>query len=308
MTEVLRGLPAKAATDRVGDLHPLSRRHRLGGHRRGRRPRRLGRPGAPGVPVGLLQRAFPGSFARGELFNPVAATGDSRISGTFASLAGLEAALEAGDPGLVDDAIARIRLGHALIMAWDGVPLIYMGDELGLLNDRSYVDDPAHVGGQPLAPPSGAWTGRRPNGATDRSTVEGRIFADLVRPDRRPSRHAPAPRGDAARRRRDSGDPGVLAHCPTSPGRYLDWRSTTSLRHAGRWIPRSDRRRRRPRLSISWTVRRWRSTRSGGAARRTVACPSQAARMRGVALDFALPLRRRLVAARAVGSYATLSP
>ena len=122
--------------------------------------------------------AYPGSFARGALFNPVAATGDSRISGTFASLAGLEAAGEAGDPRLVDDALARIRLGHALIMAWDGVPLIYMGDELGLLNDYGYVDDPDHAADnrwlhRPVLDWAAAARRHRPE------TVEGRIFADL---------------------------------------------------------------------------------------------------------------------------------
>lgn len=121
---------------------------------------------------------FPGSFARGALFSHVPETGDSRISGTFASLAGLEAALEAGDPDLVVDAIARIRLGHALIMAWDGVPLIYMGDELGLLNDRSYADDPDHLSDnrwlhRPVMDWEIARRRRRPG------TVEGRIFADL---------------------------------------------------------------------------------------------------------------------------------
>lgn len=81
---------------------------------------------------------FPGTFAVGEVFQHNPATGDSRISGSFASLAGLERALDLGDPGQVDLAIARILLGHALIMGWDGLPLLYMGDEIGILNDRSY--------------------------------------------------------------------------------------------------------------------------------------------------------------------------
>ena len=29
-------------------------------------------------------------------------------------------------------------MGHALIASFGGVPLIYMGDEIGLLNDHSY--------------------------------------------------------------------------------------------------------------------------------------------------------------------------
>ena len=45
---------------------------------------------------------FPGSFARGEVFQDNPVTGDRRTSGTMASLAGLEDALAAGDDTLVD--------------------------------------------------------------------------------------------------------------------------------------------------------------------------------------------------------------
>lgn len=85
---------------------------------------------------------FPGSFARGKRFQNNSETGDSRISGTLASLAGLEAAITADDPTDIDMAIDRIVLGNALILAWDGLPLLYMGDEIGLLNDHSYQDHP----------------------------------------------------------------------------------------------------------------------------------------------------------------------
>ncbi len=123
---------------------------------------------------------FVGSFARGEVFQFVPATGDSRISGTFASLAGLESALDAGDPALVTAAIERIRLGHALIMAWDGLPLLYMGDELGLRNDWTYVTDPEHrADNRWLHRPRMDWeaAGRRHR----RGSIEARIHADLRR-------------------------------------------------------------------------------------------------------------------------------
>ena len=87
----------------------------------------------------------PGSFARGLVFLYNPATNDRRISGTLASLAGLEAALESRDEGSITDAVARILLLHAVILGFGGVPLLYMGDEVGLLNDYSYVDDPAHA-------------------------------------------------------------------------------------------------------------------------------------------------------------------
>ena len=159
--------------------------------------------------------AFPGTFARGALFNHVPATGDSRISGTFASLAGLEASLQAGDRRLIDDALARIRLGHALIMAWDGVPLLYMGDELGLLNDRSFADDPDHeADNRWLHRPTMDWAAAERRHRPD--TVEYRIFADLqgLISARRnaPQLHAAMPLDVV-----DSGDPGVLAFTRRHP-------------------------------------------------------------------------------------------
>jgi amylosucrase len=93
----------------------------------------------------FYEGVFPGSFARGALFQYNPATGDKRISGTFASLAGLEAAQAAGDPVLVDRAVDRILMGHALIAAWGGIPLVYMGDEIAMLNDWSYTAVPAHA-------------------------------------------------------------------------------------------------------------------------------------------------------------------
>ena len=80
---------------------------------------------------------FPGSFAEGALFQVNAETGDKRISGSFASLAGI-----ATEP---DAAVQRILLGHALIAGFGGIPLIYMGDELALPNDDGYLAVPHHA-------------------------------------------------------------------------------------------------------------------------------------------------------------------
>ncbi|MCB1518066.1 MAG: amylosucrase [Hyphomicrobiaceae bacterium] len=88
---------------------------------------------------------FPGSFARGAVFQENPETGDRRSSGSFASLAGLETALEAGDDVAVGLAVSRILMGNALIASFGGVPLLYMGDELGLLNDETYLKDPARA-------------------------------------------------------------------------------------------------------------------------------------------------------------------
>jgi amylosucrase len=86
---------------------------------------------------------FPGSFARGMHFQSNPETGDRRTSGSAASLAGLEAALDLDDPAALDVPIARLTCAYAMVFGFGGLPLLYMGDELGMLNDHAYLDDPA---------------------------------------------------------------------------------------------------------------------------------------------------------------------
>lgn len=78
---------------------------------------------------------FEGSFAQGVAFQENIKNDDCRICGTTASLVGLGK----GDA----DAIPRIMLLHSIIMSTGGIPLINLGDEVGVLNDHSYLDDPA---------------------------------------------------------------------------------------------------------------------------------------------------------------------
>ena len=87
---------------------------------------------------------FEGSFARGLPFQENLMTGDCRISGTCASLAGLEKALREEGEKEVELAVRRILLIHGIILTVGGIPLIYLGDEIGTLNDYTYRDDPAH--------------------------------------------------------------------------------------------------------------------------------------------------------------------
>ncbi|WP_041470950.1 alpha-amylase family glycosyl hydrolase [Chloroflexus aggregans] len=123
---------------------------------------------------------FPGSFARGLPFQENPDTGDARVSGTLASLAGLEQALSNGDPTAIETAIRRILLLHSVILSIGGIPLIYLGDEVGTLNDYGYVNDPAKAD-------DSRWVHRpvRNQAAMDRrhdpSTVPGRIFSELVK-------------------------------------------------------------------------------------------------------------------------------
>ncbi len=85
--------------------------------------------------------SFEGSFARGLLFQENKRTGDARVSGTCASLAGMEKALALETEKEVDLAVKRILLLYGIIMSMNGYPLIFAGDEWGLLNDYRYRDD-----------------------------------------------------------------------------------------------------------------------------------------------------------------------
>jgi amylosucrase len=90
---------------------------------------------------------FPGSYARGLPFQENPVTGDARVSGTTASLAGLEHTLEEQqDPAAQELAIRRLLLLHGVIFTIGGIPLLYLGDEIGQLNDHSYTQVPEKDG------------------------------------------------------------------------------------------------------------------------------------------------------------------
>jgi len=92
---------------------------------------------------------FEASPARGQPFGVNEKTGDARISGSLASLVGLESALETADPDAIDLAIKRILLLHGMIMSYGGIPLLYYGDEIGTLNDCTFLDDESKVLARP---------------------------------------------------------------------------------------------------------------------------------------------------------------
>lgn len=136
---------------------------------------------------------YPGSDARGLVFqyNPV--TNDRRIAGTAASLIGIEAAAEAVE-GIDDDTPAwqeeetrtwleerlnALRMANAIIYGWGGIPVIWSGDELAQLNDPNWDTEEGHEA-------DSRWAGRprldesRVANRHDRSTIEGRVFSDLA--------------------------------------------------------------------------------------------------------------------------------
>ncbi len=84
---------------------------------------------------------YAGSPARGKPFGVNDKTGDARISGSLASLVGLESAMASGDPVAIQRGIDLILLMNSLIMSFGGIPLLYYGDEVGTVNDYDYIND-----------------------------------------------------------------------------------------------------------------------------------------------------------------------
>ena len=113
---------------------------------------------------------FPGSFARGVPFQDNPRTGDCRISGTTASLCGLEDG--------AGQAVDRILLAHSVAFSTGGVPLLYLGDEVGQLNDYDFALEDGHG-------TDSRWVHRPHFPAAryarrhDPSTPEGAVFAGL---------------------------------------------------------------------------------------------------------------------------------
>lgn len=158
---------------------------------------------------------FPQSFARGERFQHDAETGDARISGMAASLCGIEQALDAGDEDMLDLAIRRLLLLYGVAMSYGGTPLLYMGDELALRNDRTYLDDPVRADDNRwMHRPPMDWeaAGRR----HDASTFEGRVFAGLAHLARTRAALPPL-RGGGATRPQQTDNPAVLAYLRSHP-------------------------------------------------------------------------------------------
>lgn len=82
-----------------------------------------------------------GSPARGALFSVNPKTQDARISGTLASLCGLEMAESIQNETAIQESIAKIILMQAHSFFIGGLPMLFYGDEVGYTNDYSYLTD-----------------------------------------------------------------------------------------------------------------------------------------------------------------------
>jgi len=158
---------------------------------------------------------FEGSFARGLPFQENPETGDARISGTCASLAGLEKALREETLAEVELAVRRILLLHCIILTIGGIPLIYLGDEIGALNDYTYREDPVKSSDT-------RWV-HRPYADRERiarrnmeESIEGRIYLPLRRLIELRKRHGVFATGEMADI--DTGNEHVLGYVRVHDG------------------------------------------------------------------------------------------
>lgn len=82
------------------------------------------------------------SDSRGELYNDDPRLGDARLCGTTASLSGLEAGQYEANADKIEQAIACDLMLHGYLLAQNGIPVLYSGDEIGQTNDYTYKNDP----------------------------------------------------------------------------------------------------------------------------------------------------------------------
>ena len=119
--------------------------------------------------------AIEDSPARGALFSVNPKTQDARISGSLASLCGLEQALSVNDPSFIDTAIKKICLMQAQSLFVGGIPMLFYGDEVGYTNDYLFLNDPGKsYDNRWMHRPTIDW--EKNDQRKDTKSMEGRIF------------------------------------------------------------------------------------------------------------------------------------
>ncbi len=152
---------------------------------------------------------WPGSDARGELYNDDPRLGDARLCGTTASLCGVEAADFEGDPFKLEQSVACDLTLHAWMLSQSGIPVIYSGDEIGQLNDYTYHNDPDKREDSRYLH-RGAFQWGLAEYRNDPDTRQGKLFQGLRRLEELRAGE-PCFDGDAEVQTEDSGDHRVLA-------------------------------------------------------------------------------------------------
>ena len=91
--------------------------------------------------ISFFNGSFKTSFSSGIDYQKNEVTKDARTNGMLASLTGLEQALSYQAKTLIELSIKRIFIIHALLLSYQGAPMIYAGDEIAMLNDYSYKEN-----------------------------------------------------------------------------------------------------------------------------------------------------------------------
>ena len=84
---------------------------------------------------------FSDSVSKGALFSYNPKNGDARISGTLASLCGLEKATQEKNEEAISTSINKILLMQSFSFFIGGLPMLFYGDEVGYTNDYSFLND-----------------------------------------------------------------------------------------------------------------------------------------------------------------------
>ncbi|WP_426208767.1 alpha-amylase family glycosyl hydrolase [Massilia sp. TWP1-3-3] len=146
------------------------------------------------------------SFAAGVAFQTSGTRAVHGTNGSAAALAGIETAINAEQREL---GVRRLLLLYALALSFGGLPVLYMGDELGMQNDHTYLLDASRAHDT-------RWVQRAPFDErlfaerADASAVTGELYrrlGELIAARRRlPALAADAPRSVLA-----AADPALLA-------------------------------------------------------------------------------------------------
>ena len=154
---------------------------------------------------------WPGSWARGELYNDDPRLGDARLCGTTASLCGMEVDEELG--------FRADRMLHAWMLTQSGIPVLYSGDEIAQFNDYSYHDDPDKREDSRYLH-RGRFDWALAERRSDPKSIQGRTFA-MLRQLEQIRAEQPIFRADAAFFGFDTGSDRVLGVCRQLDGQRL---------------------------------------------------------------------------------------
>lgn len=126
----------------------------------------------------FLSGKYPDCFSRGEVFSQDPGSDDFCLCGTTASLCGIERAGFENNTDAMSKAIRYDLTLHAFLLSLPGIPMFCAGDELGLVNDYSYKDDPEKsTDSRNLHKVTFDWTLAENRHQPD--TVQGKLFPAL---------------------------------------------------------------------------------------------------------------------------------